>query len=173
MTLGPPLPMFTYRDLNGPMPATAVDAPGMGVDFGSGLRVNWAWDAERQGWDRFQVDERHPEGRDAFVDTEGGQVSPNNVLILFTEYGVSEVDARSPKAYTVGQGGALLLSNGKAIGGTWKRETEISMPTLTDYDGNPILLTPGRTRIELAPAGGSGAIPLSEPEAAKLLARRG
>jgi hypothetical protein len=171
--LGAPAPLFTYRDLNGPMPATAVDAAGVGVDFGRNVRVNWIWDAERKGWDRFQVDERHPAGKDAFMDANGGQIAPDNVVILYTPYGVSEVDARSPKALSVADGDALVLTNVKAILGRWKRDTVISSTTLTDLAGQPILLTPGRTWVEMPEAGGPPAIPIGPDEAQQYLARRG
>ena len=167
-----PPPMFAYRNTDDPLPPTAIDTAGMAVNFGGGVRVDYVWDAERGGWDRFQVDERHPKGQDAFVDAGGAQVSPQNVVIMFTQYGASEVDARSPKAYTVGEGDAVVLTAGKAYLAHWKRDSPVTMPVLTDSGGNLIGLTPGKTWIALPEAGTAGAIPLDPTEAQQALARR-
>lgn len=168
-----PPPLFAYHNTDEPLASTALDTPGMAVNFGGGVRVDYVWDAERGGWDRFQVDERHPKGREAFVDASGGQISPQNVVIMFTQYGVSEVDARSPKAYTVGEGDAVVLTDGKAFIGHWKRDSPVTSPVLTDSDGNLIGLTPGKTWIALPELGTPGAVPLDPLEAQQLLARRG
>jgi hypothetical protein len=168
----PPFPMFAYRNTDEPQPSTAIDVPGMTIDFTGGVKVNWVWDAERNGWDRFQVDQSHPVGRDAFDDSDGAQVAPQNVVIMDTLYGASDVDARSPKAFTVGEGDALVLTGGKGYNAHWKRDSVISMPILTDTAGNQIGLTPGKTWIELPPAFGPPKVPIDGPEALAYLARR-
>lgn len=167
-----PPPLFAYRNTDEPLPPTAIDTQGMVVNFGGGVQVNYVWDAERDGWDRFQVDERHPRGRDAFVDSDGRQVAPQNVVIMFTQYGVSEVDARSPKAYTVGEGDAVVLTAGKAFNAHWKRDSPVTAPVLTDSGGNQIGLTPGKTWIALPEVGTPGVLPMDPVEAQALLAQR-
>lgn len=169
---GPPLPMFSYRDDGTPVPPTGIDAAGMTVDFGRSLQIDYVWDAERNGWDRFQVDQSHPRPNDAFVDSDGGQVSPQNVVILSTPYTASAVDSRSPEAQTLGEGDALVLTGGKAIAAHWKRETPIHIFSLTDVAGNPVQLSVGKTWIELPEAGGPPPTPIDAESARRFLARR-
>jgi hypothetical protein len=40
------------------------------------VRAEYVWDGERNGWDRFQIDESHPRPESATVDGSGAQVAP-------------------------------------------------------------------------------------------------
>lgn len=161
---GGPWPMFLYRQGNEPQLPTAVDAAGMSVDFGTGGVVQFVWDAHAGCWARFQ-------NGAAFRDAEGRQVCPQNVVVEHIGYGVSEIDARSPKALTVGEGDAWVLSAGKVVVGRWKRESPQAMPILTDHTGALVKLTAGRTWIEL-PEIGSPVNQLDPASAVQLLSAR-
>lgn len=168
-----PLPMFVFRQPGEALPASALDAPGMTIDFGLGVRVDYAWDAERSCWDRFQVDERHPRDKSAFVDEAGVQVCPDNVVILFLPYTQDTVDARSPKALSVGSGTGVVLTGGKAIGVNWSRSMATDTWNLTDAaTGGPVPLTPGRTWVALPQQDADQALPMDVPTAAGLLATK-
>jgi hypothetical protein len=168
---GPPPPLFSYRAAGAPYTGGAEPTSGIRVDFGEGTDTEYVWDAERGGWDRFQVDGRHKLANSATVDANGVQVAPQNVVILFLEYGVSSVDARSPLAISTGSGEAMVLTDGKLVRGRWSRENPLMGWTLTDNSGNPIKLTPGRTWVGL-PEVGSAVTPLDAGEAGELLALR-
>lgn len=122
--------------------------PGFSIDFG-GVTVDYVWNPVAKGWSRLQVDQTHPRPKSPTVDTAGVQVSPENVIVQFIEYGTSPSDSRSPMALTVGSGKVLVFSDGRAIAGTWSRPTSESPTTYTANDGTPILLTPGRTWVAL------------------------
>jgi hypothetical protein len=49
----------------------------------------------------------------------------------------------------VGEGPIYVLSDGKAIKGTWRREFNLFPIEFYDLDGNPITLNPGNTWVEL------------------------
>jgi hypothetical protein len=166
---GPPPPMFSFRPADGAVPATAVDAAGTVIDFGFGLQVEYVWDAERKGWDRFQVDQSHPRAASAFADEAGRQVSPENVVVLFVPYDHS---SKSPVADSIGTGTGMVLSAGKAIAVTWIRENPTDGWHLSDEAGSPVTLTPGRTWVALPEAGVNSATPIDAPAAAALLAVR-
>lgn len=166
----PPPPVFSFLDAATPSTA-GVDAPGATIDYGNGVRADYVWDAERSGWDRFQVDETHSRPNSATVDSNGVQVAPANVVVLFLEYAPSPSDARSPMAISTGSGEAFVLTNGKVIHGSWSRETPLHSWTLTDDAGKPIELTPGRTWVSL-PEVGSTMTPLDPVAAGELLALR-
>lgn len=168
---GPPPPLFAYRKPGEPYGGGFEPGAGVRIDFGSGVKAEYVWDAERGGWDRFQVDGRHSRPNSATVDANGVQVAPQNVVIMFLEYGVSPADARSPMAISTGGGEAIVLTDGKLVRGRWSRENPLLGWTLVDNSGNPIHLTPGRTWVGL-PEVGSNVTVLDPAEAGELLAHR-
>ena len=85
----------------------------MTIEFTPNAKVSYAWDAERHGWDRFQVDSQHGLESSAFLDADGAQVAPENVVVLYTPYGTSAADKNSPQAFTVGEGDALVFTDGQ------------------------------------------------------------
>ena len=168
---GPPIPIFQYRAPFEPYSGAAFPASGYVVDFGGGVRAEYVWDAERGGWDRFQVDQSHRRDDSATMDSNGVQVAPQNVVILFVPYGQSPSDARSPMAISTGEGPAIVLTEGKAIAGTWRRANALAGWELIDPVGSPIKLSPGRTWVAL-PEVGAPVTPLDAVTAGSLLAVR-
>lgn len=169
---GAPAPVFQYRvSGTGPAGAGLYPVAGVTIDYGQKVVVQYVWDAERQGWDRFQVDELRRRPDAATVDGAGAQVAPANVVIQFTPYGVSVADSRSPQALTVGEGDALVLTGGAAIPGRWIRPSAEVPAQLFDTAGQPILLAPGRTWVSL-PEVGAPVTPLDQPTADGFLAER-
>lgn len=165
-------PIFGYRADGDVLPDTAFDSAGYAVEFGGGVRVEYVWDAQRLAWNRYQVDESHPRGNSAFVDSDGRQVAPENVVILRVPYGASDADARSPKAISLGEGDAVVLTAGKAVAGRWKRPTSLSPWELVDANGAPIHLTPGRTWVALPDEAGAEPWGLDLATAQRLLGER-
>jgi hypothetical protein len=167
----PPQAILPYAVLGTPLPATAGDAPGVLIDFGNHVQAQYVWDAERNGWDRFQIDQRHGLADSATLDAAGVQVAPTNVVILSIDYGTSEADSRSPQAMTVGAGEGFILTQGKVIAIKWARSINTAAFTFTTPDGKPVGLTPGRTWVAL-PQAGAAVLPLDRPTADGLLAVR-
>jgi hypothetical protein len=159
--LGPPPQIFDYRYGDSPLSPSAQPIPGVQIDWRGGVTVNWVWSDEHQGWLRFQRGTPH-------VDVDGIQVAPPNVVILTTPYGTSAASAGSPQALTVGEGDALVLTDGHAIEGRWSRPEALVPWQVSDLDGDPIGLTPGQTWIGL-PEEGNVAI-MSQARADELLA---
>lgn len=166
-----PPPLFAYRAPGEPYAGESVPAAGVTIDFGAGVRADYVWDAERGGWNRFQVDARHRRPESATVDRAGVQVAPPNVVVLFLEYGVSAADRRSPMAISTGSGDAVVLTDGRLVRGRWRRESAMGGWELTDLSGQPIRLTPGRTWVAL-PQAGSTVTELDAATADALLAVR-
>jgi hypothetical protein len=148
-----------------------VPTPGFSLDFG-GVRVDYVWNAATKGWSRLQVDQTHPRAKSPTLDTAGVQVSPENVIVQFIDYGQSPSDSRSPMALTVGSGKVLVFSDGRVVAGTWSRASAEKPTTYTAADGTPILLTPGRTWVAL-PRVGSAVVTLDQPTADAFLAIKG
>jgi hypothetical protein len=116
--------------------------PGVTVDF-DGITPTFRWDAARDGWAREQYGDPHVDA------VTGEQHAPTNVVVLFSEYGRSPADPRSPEAITVGEGTAWVFSQGEVIEGRWVRPDATQPAQLLDGSGDVIKLTPGRTWVEL------------------------
>jgi hypothetical protein len=142
----PPAPLFAYRDANEQPGADARPVTGVTVKF-SGLRVRWDWNAATSTWIRSQSYSGSPTPQ---MDIAGNQLFAANIVVLFTPYGKSKADPKSPEARTVGKGSAWVLTAGKLIEGCWTRPNRDQGAVVTLCgDTAPIELTPGRTWIEL------------------------
>ena len=91
------------------------------------------------------------------MDELSGQVSTENVLVMFVDYQPSAADSRSPEAQTIGSGEAWLFTGGVLQRGTWTRNDRLSPVVLHDASGATMELTPGRTFVELARVGSADA----------------
>jgi hypothetical protein len=134
----PPRPQFPYRAADEAFNGEASSGVDIEMD---GVSVTWTWDADSALYLREQGGDAH--------DTDFGQVSAENVIVLEVDYRPSPADSRSPEAQTIGTGTAYVFTGGVLIRGTWSRDDRTSTFTLTDDNGATIALTPGRTWVEL------------------------
>jgi hypothetical protein len=138
----PPRQQFAYRakgDRIQGEPAFGVDVKLDSID------VRWDWDPALGQYRRTMEGSAH---LDRATNT---QVTTDNVVVLVMNYlnGISG----SPDAQSVGFGEAFIFTGGNWVYGTWLRKNRTKAFTLQDRKGRPILLTPGRTFIELPRAG--------------------
>ncbi|HEX7096983.1 MAG TPA: DUF3048 domain-containing protein [Acidimicrobiales bacterium] len=139
----PPTPVLPYR---APDEApTAGGVPVAGVRLVSDLDTVFVWNAATSSWDRYQKRTKHLAAGDV-------PLSPTNVVVLDVEYKGSST-AGSPQAVSVGSGPAHVYLDGRVIDGSWSRESPQSPWVLTDANGAPIKLNPGRTWVQLAESG--------------------
>lgn len=143
---GIPNPQFVFRAVGAP---SALGRPVSTVTINIGFEtVSYRWNG--RSWDRFT-------GGEPTEDTTAGQVSPQNVIVQFTNYATSPADAESPDALTVGQGEAWVLTDGKLIEARWARGIATSPVQYLDATNTQIPLTPGQTWVEL-PRPGSASV---------------
>lgn len=143
----PPPALFLYRtDSDQP---TGEPSGGVGLNLDQ-VSVEWRWDAATQLWRRTMNGKVHNEATT-------GQVTTNNVVVLSTQYapGISA----SPDAQTIGTGEAFVFTAGGYIHGRWERVDRLAPFTLTDDNGAPILLSPGRTFVEIPRVGNTLPLP--------------
>jgi len=127
-----------------------------GVDLNmDGLPIEWRFDAPSGAYLRSNNGVPH-------MDALSGQVSTENVVVMFVDYQPSPADNRSPEAQTIGTGEAWLFTGGVLARGTWTRNDRLSAIVLHDAAGATIPLTPGRTFIELARVATANAISRGE-----------
>ena len=135
---GPPPQMFVYRAEGD----TLAGEPSAGVALKlDAIDARWDWDPATNVYRRTMEGKAHNDAGN------GRQVTTDNVVVIAVNYrpGVSG----SPDAQTIGTGEAFVFSGGNYVHGTWSRPDRRQPYTLTDDDGNPIELTPGRTFVEL------------------------
>ena len=141
-------PPHLFRFL-GPTETPAASQPVSSVDVQVGNdRTTWTWIGT--GW------ERTVNGR-TDVDDSGAPLRFTNVIVQFTNYGVSSADANSPEAEAIGNGEVWVLSGGKMTTGTWSRPAKDDVTVYQDGTGQEIGLQPGRTWIALTPPGRASA----------------
>ncbi len=138
---GIPPQQFQYRAAG----EQAAGLPSIGVTVKmDSYTTEWLWN------DIEGVYERQQNGK---PDTErnGDLITTDNVVVLEMIYnkGISN----SPDAQSVGTGTAWVFTDGNLVHGTWTRADRLQPFTLTADDGSTILLTPGRSFIQLPRAG--------------------
>ena len=146
-----PPPLFRFRP--GGQAAGGEAAKGVHMEFrGKNITTitDYAWDAGSGTWKRSQDGGPH-------VDGSGTQIAPKNVVVQLVEYvSTGEVDTSGaivPEADLIGDGEAWILTDGKVVKGRWSKPSPEALTSYTGPDGQPILLTPGQTWIELPPVG--------------------
>ncbi len=143
-----PRQQFQYRP-EGQAPTVGLPISGFDMHIQQ-VFVQWRYDTATATYLRSQDHAPHHLA-------DGKQVSTENVVVMWLDYEPSHTDNRSPDGNTTGGNTAMVFTGGRLIGGTWSRQGRLDPFVLTDTDGAPILLTPGRTFIEL-PNSGKGII---------------
>ena len=135
----PPPALFQYL-ANGAPPVGPQGVIDFHVGFIGGYDPTWTWDAPSGTW------KRAIDGTPQTV-VGGAQIAPANVVVQFTPY------SGEAEAQTVGEGDVWVFSDGVLRTGRWQRPDKSQPAKYVDGFGQPILLRPGRTWVELLPAG--------------------
>ena len=141
----PPPPLFQYLPPGAvfagqPVASFTVDqSPDRSYD------PTYSWDAASRTWKRAY-------GSQPFVMADGTQIAPTDVVVQQTVYTPSP-GASGAVGQTVGQGPVWVFTDGKVAQGQWIRPSLGQPARYVDAAGNPILLAPGRTWVELAAGG--------------------
>jgi len=147
---GTPVAQFEYSSDLTNFHGDAVVGAKLRMD--GNTRTSWEWDSSLSKFVRRNDQKAH-------IDSHGVQVNTDNVVILTVEYKISAANKKSPEAQTTGTGVAWILHQGKITIGTWTRADKMAPWTLTDETGSPILLTVGRTFVELIRKGQGVIVP--------------
>lgn len=136
----------------GPMPAAADSASVVNIDF-AGNTVVWTWDGSEGLWLRSAYNEES-----MYRDQDGteGRIGVPVMVALYVEpYTASPGGGQSgtdlPSSRTTGSGEAYVFADGKVVQGTWERETETDWFSLTDANGETIMVPPGQAWVSLVP----------------------
>ena len=139
-----PTQQYRYRAVD---EAATAGEPMSGFDLQiQQVFVQWRYDPATGRYLRSQ------EGRPHNL-TDGKQVSSENVVVVWLDYNPSHTDGRSPDGQSTGTDPVAVYTGGRLVTGTWSRADRLDPFAFTDDSGAPILLTPGRTFIELPNSG--------------------
>jgi hypothetical protein len=149
----PPAQQFVFALR--PALATAVRAgtPATSLNFvlSSASNPNWSWDAASGTWLR-------SEGSTPAMAEAGGRLAAVNVVSIVANHPPSGFGAQNnasvPTYDLVGEGDCVVATGGMTIAGRWKKTGEADPMQLFTADGQPLLLAPGNTWVELVPLNG-------------------
>jgi hypothetical protein len=148
----PPAPYFSYAaDLSSASAASAVGAGTSAiVPYGSGFDMTWTYDAARKCYLRSE-----PWGPHTTLD--GIRVSATNVLVLKVSSSVGKIGTGSGASVPIltltgGSGRFVALAGGHSVAGTWTKGPVTDAFVLRTDSGQPLLLAPGNTWVELPSA---------------------
>jgi hypothetical protein len=164
----PPQAILLHGPLGAPLPPSARGTAGVTINFGGGVVVQYVWDAVHKGWARYQVDQLHDLAHSATLDSNGQQVAPPNVVVLFLRYGISVADSISPQAISTGSGSGEVFTQGHVININWRRGSNKAPFIFTLPNGQTYRLPPGRTWVAL-PQVGSAVTPIDPGTAQSFL----
>ncbi|MGH9076745.1 MAG: DUF3048 domain-containing protein [Acidimicrobiales bacterium] len=147
-----PGPLFTYRPGGSLAAVGAIPATHAALAWPA-TSVSWDWNAGAGNWQRSQ-------GGRPDLQSNGYQLQAPNIVIQFVTYttdgvatGEGVAPTPIPKGELVGSGPAWVLSGDSLVKGSWSRPSLADVTSYTDTAGRPIAMAPGRTWVELAPAG--------------------
>ncbi|WP_236827398.1 MULTISPECIES: DUF3048 domain-containing protein [unclassified Blastococcus] len=134
--------------------AVAAGRPTTTLDLAlSGISIpRWTWSATDGRWLR-------AEGSTPAIQADGARIGAANVVVLRVD--VVQTEARDPAGNPVpetvltGTGRALVASGGHTAEATWSKPGVGDRVELTDADGDPVILAPGTTWVELVPISGA------------------
>ncbi|WP_430591410.1 DUF3048 domain-containing protein [Humidisolicoccus flavus] len=141
--LDAPPQQFLFPSEEGEVPSANAGTPATSVNaqFSPGQQRQWA--CENDAWVRAQ--NGTPD-----VDDSGARITATNVLAI--NVGIGD-NGGVPETAIVGSGTGVLVSGCNSIPVNWSKEDATSPIVLTTESGDPVLLAPGKTWIELVPVG--------------------
>ncbi|MCL1801503.1 MAG: DUF3048 domain-containing protein [Promicromonosporaceae bacterium] len=124
-------------------------ATSLSVRMSPGFTANYRWDPATDQFLR-------SDGATASTTVSGARLSATNVIMLAVDSQPSWYDANVPQQILVGSGRAVIATGGHYIEGTWYKGTIDHPFRFYDLAGDPILLAPGNTWIQLVNNVGGG-----------------
>lgn len=143
----PPAPFFRYADgVEGSSPQqNGSAASAVTIGYGGTSTATWSYDAQRGRWLRSEDWSEH-------VLENGEQVAADNVIVLRAarDWSFPQADAAMTILDLVDASGSLQLFTGDAvINGSWSKAGPNEPFEFTTEDGDPLLLAPGSTWVEM------------------------
>jgi hypothetical protein len=142
----PPIPLFTYS----PTPPSGAATTSVHIPFTATNNTLWTWNAASGHWLLSYS------GKPATV-AGGSQIATTNIVVqtVHVTYGPwleNSEGGLEVQSQMTGSGPLMVLRDGVAVTGTWKRAALGDPTTLTAADGSTIALKAGQTWVEIVPS---------------------
>ena len=146
----PPKPIFTYSTS---VPAGAQGVTSVHIPFSGNSDVTWNWNPTDATWLRFYngtVPDKNADG----VQNQASNVIAQTVNVTYGPWTENAQGGLEVQAVLSGTSGpAVVYRNGVQIPATWSRASNADPTIYKDSSGKTISMAPGRTWVELVPAG--------------------
>ncbi len=142
-----PGPQFSFAYPASEATAIASGTPATHIDLKMSRygEPKWDWDEASGTWLRSEF-------TDPDVTVDGTRISATNVIVMFVTINMSHDLPVSQMIVSNSPG--FIATGGKYTPILWSKADRTSPFVLTTEDGQPVLLAPGQTWIELIPNGG-------------------
>lgn len=148
----PPGQQFAFALRAEQATARLAGAPASTLSFtlSGASHPSWGWDAPSGTWLR-------SEGSAPATAASGARLSAVNVVSITADHPATGFGAQGgaavPTYSLVGEGDAVVATGGMTIAARWSKSAQDAPLQLVGPDGQPLLLAPGNTWVELVPAG--------------------
>ena len=151
----PPFCAFDVEGTGGTAQRQGTMTSQVSVQISTIALPNWTWDPTSSRWLRF-------EDTVPAMAESGVQLSATNLLLLDVEVdmlaGTDAAGTHIPESIVVGQGTGLVVSGQMSAPITWQKDSETAPWQFFDATGQPLVLAPGTTWVELVPTSGSWSV---------------
>ena len=151
----PPAPLFSYRAA---VPDGGTTTSSVHIPFSSTSDVTWTWVPGSSDWQLSYAGQPATTLSGSTIDGSPAPVAAANVVAMHVHtfsgpWVENSLGAHEVEVHATGSGPVVVLRNGVAISGTWRRSSLSSPMVLVDRSGATIPLAPGVTWVELVPSG--------------------
>ncbi len=130
-------------------PVSDKQAGKITVRYSGTYTCGYEYDSLTKSYMRFR------KGEPQIERVTGKQLAAANIIIQFTDnYTIKGDKAGRQEVRTVGSGKGYFITYGKAVSIKWSKSDRRAPTKYTDDAGNPILLNPGQTWIQVVPVNG-------------------
>jgi Protein of unknown function (DUF3048). len=127
-------------------PSNGQKAEKISIKYTSSVTCTYEYDSTSMCYKRLRNGVPHMER------VSGEQLRASNILIQYTPNSTIKGDDKGrQEVTTVGSGNGYYITKGKAIKIKWSKQARSSKTEYIDEAGNPILLNPGQTWIQIMP----------------------
>ncbi|NSW91841.1 MAG: DUF3048 domain-containing protein [Firmicutes bacterium] len=135
--------VFTYNTEDTEL-EEGVSAEKVGIKYNQFNTSEYIYDTTTKQYSRFRKGEPHMER------VSGEQLKAKNIIIQFAKnYTIPGDKEDRQEVETVGSGEGWFITCGKAIKIKWSKNSREEATKYTDEKGNPIMLNPGQTWIQI------------------------
>lgn len=139
---------FAATDSDATAVKTGTPATTMNLRMSAAAKPTWVWDADHFAYKRYEGDSKA-------LTADDRHIRATNVVTLEAKQFDSGFNAQNnapvPDYALTGSGRAWVAAGGKLVEGTWHKKNDSATLTVKDAQGQPILLAPGNTWVELLP----------------------